>query len=87
MFLTYRDIGYDGDGKSLQYTSISHTRTLQDLWASKSSSCDDDKFVRLDSLVDRLRKSDFGLVFTIWFVFDTDGTRWRGFVEQDSNNF
>jgi len=26
-------------------------------------------------------------VFTIWFVFDTDGTRWRGFVEQDSNNF
>lgn len=32
-------------------------------------------------------ESDVGLMFFVGFVFDTNGFWWRGFVEEDSNNF
>jgi hypothetical protein len=84
--ITYWDIGYDWNRKGRQYIGVPYTGTLQYLWASKSSSCDDNKLVRLDGLVNRLGKTDLRLMFSIWLVFNADGTRWGRFVEQNPND-
>lgn len=73
---TYWDISNHRNADFLQDIRVSHARPLKDLWASKSTSGDDNKLIRLDSFVDWLRKSEFRLMIAIWLVFDTDCTRW-----------
>jgi hypothetical protein len=84
--ITHWNIGDNRNIQRLQNTRSSYSGPLEHLWGSKSTSGDDDKFVRLDNLVCWLGKSNFRLKFWIGLVFDADSAWWRRFVKENSND-
>lgn len=66
---------------------ISNTGPLKNLWSSQGTSTDNNKLIRLDSLVDWFRKGGLGLMITTWLILDADSARWGSFIEENPDNF